>query len=231
MENVEELVYEGFNEIIVDEFDDKFMVKILDLNGGVVSFHIDKNGESGKLWDIIKNYIENFKLSGIINYFPLRQGDNKYAEIRSQEGNNKISLKVYDRRYKVVFQNAVNKYIDDRSNFFGDTDISYLKLGNSNSGALYEKYDDHVLLCLKSDNRGEILDSEKEFLRDLLLYRFSLMQSKATMMVISDKNKLTSSYIIYCGDMVVTCPKNKSYSFIGDIINEHNQSLNENRKR
>jgi len=231
VENVDELVYEGFSEIIIDELVDKFKVKIFDLNGGVTSFHIDKALESGKLWDILKNYMENYNLSGVLNYFPLKENDNKYSEILSQDGKNKISLKIYERRYKVMFQNIVNKYLDDRSNFFGDIDISYLEIGNSNNSTLYEKHDDRVRLILKSDNNEEIIESEKSFLRELLLYKFSLMGSNAVMMVMSDKGKSASSYIIYCGDMVVTCPKNNSYSFIRDIVNEHNQSLKDVKKR
>ena len=225
MENVEELVYEGFSEIFIDELKDKFKVKILDLNGGIVSFDIEKATEGWKLGDILKSYVENNNINGIINYFPLKEGDNKYAEIRSQMGKNKISLKIYERKYKVMFENMLNKYLDDRNNFFGDMDIPYLEIGNSSNSTLYEKYEDRVRLILKGNNNGEIIGSEKVFLRELLLYKFSLTGRKAMIMVMSDKKTLNDSYIIYCGNMVVTCPKNNNYAFIKDIVNEYNESL------
>ena len=96
----------------------------------------------------------------------------------------------------------------------------------------YESYDcaEYVYMDLKLGNDGNVVNFDKEFIREFLYYKFNLYNEDVKVIDIKYEwdnsfNPRIYKHIIRCGDFELEILHGDELMFILDIVNEYNREL------
>lgn len=215
-----------------DNFSLEFLEEKIDLD--TVSLGIQSSLNTGswnKLLEIVQGFLNSFKINEITSLLDkktlLVYGNNREKVLKLQLDNSKI---IY------IYKMILNKYLQDRYNYFWKEDIKIIKFNFDSNTSGYEYVDEifdiHDKISLKIDSNGHLLDYERKFVEDFLYNKLWQVGMKATYKYVFDED--TGKFIGYdvrCGDLKIFIPfdedKLECLFIILMIINNYNNQLDE----
>jgi len=253
-----------FREITIKQVDtDDYMVDVIGDKVGKVSGDFSENlkgmSNEDKIIAIIERYLDNFKINGITKPIELSFRDGEWVVIYGNNSNCVLRLQLFNKYFSKIFDKIKNKYLNNRYNFFWNGEINFVRLGIDTDRSMYgihsidcdecdreiecdyENYDcaEYVYVDLKLGNDGNVVNFDKEFIKEFLYYKFNLYKEDVKVIDIryewdNSFNPRIYKHIIRCGDFEIEIPHVDKLMFILDIVNEYNRELfviNDNIKK
>lgn len=223
-----------YKHIIIEESDNKFLIKIIDSNNGVMFIEclMDEIGINN-MCELIQMYINTFGVNGMNKSIPIIRSVSKkqesYAEVICANSENKISMKIYDPKYKFISKMIADKYFACRDKTLKNTEFNEIRISADPDISKYEINGKVVNLVLSTDFNVNIRNSEKDFIRDLLEYKCG--KKKMVINFLDGKYSDERKCVVTCGDLKIVFPRGYTYSTILGIIYDHNFKIDEMRKR
>ena len=264
IDGISKLNVNNFREITIKQIDnDDYMVDVVGDNVGKVNSDFSKNlrgmSNEEKIIAIIERYLDNFKINGITNLVKLSHKDGFWVVVYGNDCECVLRLQLFNKYFSDIFNEIRNKYFNDRYNFFWNTDNNVFRLRISTDCSRYGihyidcdqcdrdiecDYDSYecskyVDINMMLDKDGNVVNFDKEFIKEFLLYKFNLYNEEVRVIDIKFEwdnsfNPKIDKHIIRCGDFEIVIPHNEELMFILDIVNEYNRELfeiNDNVKK
>lgn len=203
-----------------------------------------------KIEIIIDRYLDSFKIYGITKLIELTYKDGLWVVVYGNDCDRILKLQLFDKCFNDIFYKIKNKYLNDRYSFFWNNANDLFKLDISNDCSRYgidfiecdecdkeiecdyENYEcnKYVNINVMLDKDGNVVDFDKEFIKEFLLYRFNLYCDEVEILDIkydwdNSFNPKVKEHIIKCGDFELIFLHKDELMFILDIVNEYNREL------
>lgn len=216
-------------EIFIEEKEKKYLVKYVDVDNrsGVVEYTKDDVGVRN-ICNFLLTFINRYGVNGF-NDLKFYAHLSSTVEILLSNSSKKISLRTFNSLLKTVNNAWVESYIINRDMFFKNDNINNIVLNANPNSKKFEMVDDVVYLTLTTDFNSNICVLERDFIRNLLEERFS--GKKINIDFIVNKNGKRESWVVTREGFKMTFPASFTFSTIVGIVNEHNDLVNESRKR
>lgn len=260
IDGIEKLEANYFKDItILENNKDDISVYV---NGGMSYTTCDKLSrefegldERGILLLIVERYLDTFKINSIRSVGKLAHSFLYRLNIGGGDSEKNLYLDLSKPKYKVIYNMAMNKYLQDRYDFCFSEDIKQVKISFSTieskygrcvndcldctyNNNCYKNSDNclsYVSLILKTNKDGKVEEYEKIFIRDYLYYMFSKFDDRVKIKHIYKNtpyigSRFISEYILECGDIRIVIPSDNSMKFIFNIVDEYNKELMNIRK-
>ena len=226
--------FDKYKHIIIDEGDNKFIIKIIDTNNKTLVIECLKNDTGiNNMCELIQMYINTFLVNGMSGSIPAIHCVNKnmedYAEVFCANSNKRISMKIYDPKYKFISKMILDNYSMERDNFFRNSEFNEMMIEANSNVSKYEINGNVVSLTLSTDLNMNVRNSELEFFRKFIEHKCG--SRKITVNFIENKNKMRKMSNVSCGEFKMTFPTGFTYSGILGVVYEHNLKIDEMRKR
>ena len=231
-----------------------YKVDVIGDNVGKVNSDFSKNlrgmSNEDKIVSIIQRYLDNFKINGITNLIELSYKDGFWVVVYGNDCDCVLRLQLFNKYFGDIFNKIRNKYLNDRYNFFWNTDNNVFRLCISIDWSRYGihyidcdqcdrdiecDYDNYecskyVNINMMLDKDGYIVNFDKKFIKEFLLYKFNLYNKEVKVIDIKFEwynsfNPKIDKHIIRCGDFEIVIPHNEELMFILEIVNEYNREL------
>ena len=255
IDGISRLNANDFREITIKQVDiDDYLIDVIGDKVGKVGGDFSKNlkgmSNEDKIVAIIERYLDNFKIYGITKAIELSFRDGEWVVIYGNNSNSVLRLQLFNKYFSNIFDKIKNKYLNDRYNFFWNGEINFVRLGIDNDRSRYgihsidcdecdreiecdyESYDcaEYVYMDLKLGNDGDVVNFDKEFIKEFLYYKFNLYKEDVKVIYIKYEwdnsfNPRIYKHIIRCGDFEIEVPHKDSLMFILEIVNEYNREL------
>lgn len=253
-----------YREINIMQMDtDDYRVDVIGDNVGKVNSDFSKKlkgmSNNEKIVAIIERYLDNFKIYCITKPIELSYKDGLWVVIYGNDCECVLRLQLFDKYFNDIFNKIKNKYLNDRYNFFWNNNNNPFRIGISNDRSRYGIHSidcdecDREIECdyvnyycaeynyidLKLGKDGNVVNFDREFIKEFLYYRFDLYNEEIKVLDIKyewDKsfNPRIKKHIIRCGDFELMFPHCEELMFILDIVNDYNNELfkiNDNIKK
>ena len=242
---------------------DDYRVHVVGDNLGKVNSDFSKElkgmSNEEKIVAIIERYLDHFKINGITKLRELSFRDGEWVVIYGNDCDGVLRLQLFNKYFSDIFNKIRNKYLNDRYNFFWNTNNNLFRLRISTDCSRYGihyidcdqcdrdiecDYDNYecskyVNINVMLDKDGNVVNFDKKFIKEFLLYKFNLYNEDVKIIDIrfewdNSFNPKIDKYIIRCGDFEIVIPHNEELMFILEIVNEYNRELfeiNDNIKK
>ena len=244
----------NFNEITIRQVDTN------DYNVEVIGDEVKKTNtkfndeikdmsNEDKIVAIIERYLNNLKINGITSLIELSYKDGMWLLVYGNNGNSVLRLQLFNSYFEKV--KIKGKYLNDRYDFCWNSEINSFRLSTSSSCSRYDtclidcdeceeeaicdysscfECKKYVNLTLKLDEDWEVLNFEKKFIKEFLIYKFDLVgeEVKVKNVMSEYSNSLNRSFkghIIKCGEFRMFIPHCEELMFIFGIVNDYNNEL------
>lgn len=264
IDGISKLNVNNFREITIKQIDnDDYRVDVVGDNVGKVNSDFSKNlrgmSNEEKIIAIIERYLDNFKINGITNLVKLSHKDGFWVVVYGNDCECVLRLQLFNKYFSDIFNEIRNKYFNDRYNFFWNIDNNSFVLSVSTYWSRYGidfiecdecdkeiecdynnyKCSEYVNINVMLDKDGNVVNFDKKFIKEFLLYKFNLYNEEVRVIDIKFEwdnsfNPKIDKHIIRCGDFEIVIPHNEELMFILDIVNEYNRELfeiNDNVKK
>jgi hypothetical protein len=222
-----------FSELIIEEEDNVYLAKLLDSNDGEFSIRYNKD-QINHVLDLIYVFLQMENICMISGMIPVIREMNRkpYMEVLGL-GGRKLRLHLFDCEFKTIYRVIGNKYFNDRDEFFKNSmdNINHINLDAKYRKYMYKVSDDSVDITLATDNNGNVIGSEIEFVIKYLYDKFASIGKEVSVIEFRDAKGINNGWIVKCGSFVLTCPKGYTYSPLLAKINEYNNNIKGRKKR
>jgi len=233
VEQLEKMKIDFFDQILIK--DDGFNNYSIELLSNNIKLKVVNLNDNNKLIELIQKYLDSVKVCGFTKLPPLALGTNDETVINCK--NKKLRMKLYNPKIKIVSEMILNKYLNDRNEFFCNEDFKCLNLEFSSVSSMYEENEDNVRLVLKIDKYGNISKSEREFFEAFINYKFSLIGESLNIVKITKHNRnilgedVVDKYIVQCGDFEIVFPNKFQFMILLNMIDSYSNENVKKRKR
>lgn len=233
---LDKLATDDFNQIIITEKElNDFLIRVIgDGQGTKDNFSkvFNELSVDEKISLVVKKYLDVFKINGVNKLLPVPKSKNKWALVYGENGKKELRMQIYSPRFKFISKMIMDKYLSDRYDVLFNTEYSHLNIDIDDNLSKYEVIDDKVNLTLMSNDN--ILVAEREFLQELIYYKFSQVKEMAKITEVYDKENnrpnVIIGYVVTCGNMKITFSKSYKCSLILYIIREYNREREYKKK-
>ena len=134
MIQINEYDKDDFDELVIEEVGNVFLVKFHSKRGGEASIRYDKNTQKKNVLDLIYLFLKMDNICKINNKLPVAKSVNKknYVEIENLN-NKKLKLCIYDPKFRSLFDLILGKYTNDRTQFLEKNDVKEMRFSVSSS--------------------------------------------------------------------------------------------------
>lgn len=225
LNNYKELIIrEDNNDFTLEFMDEKIEIDTVNLNiqnlNNIVPWF--------KVLEIVQSYLNSFKINQITSLL-----DEKTLLVYGNNKENVLKLQLSNYRMMLIYNIILNKYLQDRYNYFWKEDIEKVKFNFDSNTSGYEYIDEifdiHDKISLKIDSNGHLLDYERKFVEDFLYNKLWQVGMKAIYKYVFDED--TGKFIGYyvrCGYLKIFIPFDEDKSeclFILKIIDNYNNQI------
>lgn len=223
----------NYKELIIREDNDDFTLGFMDekIEIDTVSLNIQNLNNIDpwyKVLEIVQSYLYSFKINQMTSLL-----DEKTLLVYGNNKENVLKLQLSNDRMMVIYNIILNKYLQDRYNYFWKEDIEKVKFNFDNNTSGYEYIDEifdiHDKISLKIDSNGHLLDYERKFVEDFLYNKLWQVGMKAIYEYVFDEDiGKFIGYDVRCGYLKIFIPFDEDKLeclFILKIINNYNNQI------
>lgn len=230
---VKKLDLNNYKELTIKEDNDDFILEFMKekIKIDMISLNIQSTSNIdswNKVLEIVQSYLNSFKINEITSLL-----DKKMLLIYGNNKEKLLKLQLSNDKMMIIYNMILNKYLQDRYNYFWEDDIEKIKFNFDYNTSGYENIDEifdiHDKISLKIDSSGQLLDYERKFVEDFLYNKLWQVGIKATYKYVFDED--TGKFIGYnvkCGDIRIFTPFDEDKLqclFLLNIINNYNNQL------
>jgi hypothetical protein len=213
-------------QLLIEEKDDFYIVKLVYDSNNVQTVTYPKNEIGLKnMYEFFTKYLRKVRINGVNKIYSFHNS----PDILFDNSTKKMNIQLNSRYFKLFNEVVLNNYSDSRNEFFKNTDINEIRISAFTNIGKYEEKDGFIDLVLAADYHMNISVSEREFIRELIDYKCG--NRKVDIEFIKEEKGFNKICIITCGEFKIVMPQGYTYSTIVGIAIDHNDSIDENRKR
>ena len=229
---MKELDNEVFRELIIEEYNTYYLVKLIGQDVDELSIRYDKDSGDYEVIDFVKLFLGMGKINRLVNKSMIygESTQSKFFEVGNLE-KQILKINLHGTKFRYLSDMILQKYINDRHEFLNSCDVKEIRLNAINQNFMYEQNGELINVNLCVDANGNLLRIEREAMRDFLYEKFDSIGEEVIVEMKKGKYGESLECVVTCGDFKISFPRTYTFSLIVGIINDYNNNNYKSKKR